>query len=69
MNLTPTDEQIQIPGPSDHHDVVARLNSGCELSRGELGTQLNWLRGIQGRLADGVHQLATDVDSKLAQSS
>ena len=53
MNLTPTDEQIQIPGPSDHHDVVARLNSGCELFRGGLGTQLNWLWGIQGQLDEG----------------
>ena len=53
MNLTPTDEQIQIPGPSDHHDVVARLNSGCELFRGGLGTQLNWLWGIQGQQAEG----------------
>ena len=61
--------EIQVMGPSVHQDVVARLNSSCELVRDELGKQLNWLRGIQGKLDEEVHHLANDVDSKLVKSS
>ena len=46
-------EQIQVPGPSVHQDVVSRLNASCELCRDELGAHLNWLRGIQGQLDEG----------------
>ena len=46
-------EQIQFIGPSVHQDVVARLNSGCELFRVEFGTQLSRLKDVPGKLADG----------------
>ena len=44
------DEQIQFLGPCVHHDVLAMLNSGCELFRRGLGNQLSRLKDVQGKL-------------------
>ena len=62
-------EQIQVPWPNVHQEVLAKLNMGCELFRNELGSQLNWLRDMQGQLADGVNHLANALGSKLVESS
>ena len=62
-------EQIQVIWPNVHHDVLAKLNFSCELVRSELGTQLNWLRGVQVQIDGGVNHWGNAVDTKLVESS
>ena len=61
--------KIQGIGKIAHKDVLDRLNIDCESFRGELETQLSWVRDIQWQLVQGANQLSIDVDSKLIQYS
>ena len=51
-----------------HHDVLIRLNNGCESFRGVLETQLCGMREVHGQLAQGMQQFAHAVDTKLVQN-
>ena len=60
--------KIQVLGPYVHRDVLDMLNTGCESSRLELETHLNWVSNIQGRIVQGARQLAHAVDNKVIQN-
>ena len=62
-------EELQPLGPIAHKAVLARLNIDCESFRGELETQLSWVRDMQGKQVQGSNQITIDVDSKLIQYS
>ena len=62
------DEEIQSLGPYVRQDVVDRLNSSCEISREELGCQLNWIKDVRGNMIQGVQNLAHAVDTRLIQN-
>ena len=62
-------KKIKALWPYVHHDVLTRLNIGCESFRGELETQLNRVSNIQGDISQGVPQFAHAVDSRLIQNN
>ena len=61
-------EQIQSLWSYAHQDVAARLNSSCEISREELGRQLNWIKDFQGNMIQRMQNLANAVATRLIQN-
>ena len=64
----PITEQIQSPWPYVHHDVLARLNRGCEIFRAELGNRSDWLNDVRGNIAQRMRNFANAVDTQLIQN-
>ena len=62
-------EQIQSLWPYVRQDVAAKLNSSCEISREELGFQLDWIKAVRGNMLQGMQNLENAVATRLIQNN
>ena len=47
---------------------MGKLNSSCEISRVELGFQLDRIKDVHGNMLQGMQNLAKAVDARLIQN-